>query len=324
MKNTKTKSRKYEHEKDFLPIRDFLANTYRAFERPLNWRIERWNYARYFVAPYLGVYDHDAAPTVEESLQAIQVWEDAIRVWENRAGEIVGVLNIEHPAAWHPGFGEAFFQRHPRYLHLLTDMLEYAEAHLVNPRDMQLHTYVYEHDEQLQSLLQARGYQKDTQDVGWDSELIVRESLPAPKPPEGFVIQSMTDENDIEARREIFGRGFNHPDPAEWPSRFTYEELQRAPDYRKDLDLYVVAPGGEHVACCIAWYDSVNRIGTLEPVSVHPDFRRRGLGRDVVLEGIRRTAALSARKIVVGSGQPFYERIGFKRQYVSYRWAKSF
>ncbi len=134
----------------------------------------------------------------------------------------------------------------------------------------------------------------------------------------------MAQENNIELRREVFGRAFNHTDPAEWPSAFSCEELQKAPDYRKDLDLYVVSPDGKHVSCCIVWYDDYNRIGILEPVGTHPDFRGRGLGKGVVLEGIRRAAALGAETVWVGSGQRFYEEIGFQKKCKSYRWTKKF
>lgn len=58
----------------------------------------------------------------------------------------------------------------------------------------------------------------------------------------------MADDNNIEARREVIGRGFNHTDPLEWPSAFAQEELQRAPDYRKNLDLAVVGPDGKKVS----------------------------------------------------------------------------
>jgi predicted N-acetyltransferase YhbS len=312
--------RQYEHEHDFMRIRDLLASTYQAFELPLNWRIERWNYARYFAAPYLGIYEHKE-PNREESLKAIRFWEEAIGVWESNAGEIVGVVNIEHPVDWHPELGEVFLQRHPQHTDLLGEMLDYAEENLVDRKTNSLHLYIHDRDEELRSLVRERGYEKDGDDPAYVSEFII-EDLPGPNLPEGFSLQSMADENNIELRREIFGRGFNHPDPSEWPSVFAYEELQRAPDYRKDLDLYIVGPEGNHVACCIIWHDAHNRIGILEPVCTHPDFRRRGLGREVMMEAIRRVAALDAEKVVVGSGQHFYEAIGFEKKHVSHRWTK--
>jgi predicted N-acetyltransferase YhbS len=314
--------RKYQPDQDFLHIRDLLAHTYQAFEKPFNWRIERWNYARYSVAPMLGMYGQPD-PNPEAGLKAIRFWEDTVGVWENNAGEIVGVVNIEHPDLEHPGFGEAFFQRHPQYPSLLDEMLDYAEANLLNRKTNTLFIYIYDHDEQLQALVQERGYEKDAGDFGHDSEFVIGD-LPEPGLPQGYVLQSMAQERDIELRREVFGRAFNHSDPAEWPSAFSYEELQKAPDYREDLDLYIVGPHGKYVACCIVWYDHHNQIGILEPVGTHPDFRGRGLGREVVLEGIRRAAALGSKKVCVGSGQRFYEAIGFQKKYTCYRWTKKF
>lgn len=48
--------RTYEPERDFIRIRDFLNATYTAFPDPCNWALERWNYARYFIAPMIGAY----------------------------------------------------------------------------------------------------------------------------------------------------------------------------------------------------------------------------------------------------------------------------
>ena len=80
----------------------------------------------------------------------------------------------------------------------------------------------------------------------------------------------------------------------------------------------------EYVSCCIVWYDGKNKMGVLDPVGAHPDFRRKGFGREVVMAGIRRAAALGAEKVCVGSGQRFYEAIGFEKKYVSFTWTRQF
>ncbi len=319
---TKARHRKYKPEQDFIRIRDFLVGTYGSFDKLLNWRIERWNYARYFVAPFLGTYGQKE-PNLEDGLKAIRFWEDTIGVWESDDNEIVGVVNMEHPDPGHPGFGEAFLQRHPQYAFLLDEMLDYAEATLVNRKTNTLFIYVYDYDDQLQTLVRQRNFEKDAERVRWDSKFVIRD-LPEQRLPEGYVMQSMAQENNIELRREIFGRAFDHPDRTEWPSAFSYEELQKAPDYRKDLDLYIVGPDGKYGACCIAWYDSHNRMGIFEPVGTHPDSRGLRLGKAVVSEGIRRLAKLGAEKVWVGSGQRFYEAIGFEKTCVSHRWTKKF
>jgi len=311
------KLRKYKPEQDFLRIRDFLVDTYQIIEKPQNWRLERWNYARYFVAPRLGAYGQ-GEPSIGDSLKAIGFWEDTIGVWENDGGEIVGVVSTENPE-----LGRAFFQRHPQYNHLLAEMLDYAEATFTDEEKNTLKIQIYEYDEVLQAVTQERGYRKEAEQPEHDSVFVIKH-LPEPNLPEGYVLRSMAQENNVELRREVFGRAFNHTDPSEWPSAFSYEELQKAPDYRKDQDLYIVGPDGEYVSCCILWYDEKNKMGVLEPVGTHPDFRRKGFGREVVMEGIRRAAALGAETVCVGSGQRFYEAIGFEKKWVSYTWTRQF
>ena len=86
----------------------------------------------------------------------------------------------------------------------------------------------------------------------------------------------------------------------------------------------MVGPDGEAVSCCIVWYDERNRKGILEHVGTHLDFRRKGFGRQVVLEGIRRAAALGAERVWVSSSQQFYLALGFQVKQVSYGWVKQF
>lgn len=315
--------RTYNADEDFGRIRDFLVDTFALFDKPINWRLERWNYARYFVAPFLANYGQKR-PRSEDCRRAIRLWEELTGVWETETGEIVGVANIEHPDPSHGGWGEAFFQRHPNYEFLLPEMLDYAEEHLRNREKNLLYFHVYEHDGRLQTLAQERGYELNREYQGHDSVFTVEGELPEPGLPEGYVVQSMADHNDLDRRRRAFGLGFNHTDPREWPSLLSYQELQQAPDYRKDMDLYVVAPDGEHAAFCIVWWDEGNCIANLEPVGTVPAYRRKGLARAVVLEAIRRVADLGAERVFVGSGQEFYTAIGFKPEYLSHRWEKRF
>jgi ribosomal protein S18 acetylase RimI-like enzyme len=309
--------RPYEPAQDVLRVRDMLVETAPQFGTLSNWRLERWNYTRYFIATMLG--DPDRA----RGLSNIRYWEDTVGVWEDDADGIVGVVHCEHPDRDIPHLqGEAFFQRRPGYDALLGEMLAYAEATFYDAARGQIHTYVQENDAALQAALRARGYRKDAEHPGHDAVYVIEGEVPSPPLPAGFVIHSMADDNDRARRSKAFGLGFNHPDPQDWPSVATYAELQTAPDYRPDLDLYVKAPDGEHVSFCLVWFDAANRLGVLEPVGTHPDYRRRGLARAVVMEGIRRVAEMGATEVWVGSGQLFYQAIGFEITYTNYRWIK--
>jgi GNAT superfamily N-acetyltransferase len=203
-------------------------------------------------------------------------------------------------------------------------MFAHAEQNLVRPEKQTLQVHIYEHDESLRTVAQARGYEKKEDWFEEDTEYLIGGALPEPALPEGFRIRSMAEENDLDRRRKAFGRGFNHEDPKEWPSLFSYQELQRAPDYHPDRDLYVVAPDGEYVSFCILWWDESNRLGILEPVGTVPEHRRKGLARAVVYEAIRRAASLGAEKVVVGAGIPFYLALGFQKTSTNYVWHKEF
>jgi predicted N-acetyltransferase YhbS len=313
----------YEQSRDFLRIRDFLVETFSLTDSPLNWRLERWNYARYFITPLLAT-DGVGEPDMDAYEAAIHLFDASTGVWEKKAGDVVGVVNIEHADRSHRGWGEAFFQRHPDYDVLLPDMLDFAEANLRNRERNLLFIPIYDHDAAFQAVVRARGYRRDDEYTLWDSVFAVRGELPAYTLPEGYRLQSMADDNDLDRRRKAFGLGFNHLDPRDWPSLLSSQELQRAPDYRPELDLYVVAPDGEFVSFCIAWWDERNRIASLEPVGTVAEYRRRGLARAVVLEAIRRVAARGAERVFVGSNQAFYLSLGFDLTYAGHHWKRTF
>jgi len=315
--------RPYRAETDFIRVRDFLNETYCRFPFTYNWGMERWNYARYFVAPMLGAYGTDRG-TPEGSLKAIRMWEEMVRIWEDDAGSIVGVTCIEHPDPTHPGFGEIFIQRHPDHLDLIEEMVAVGEELYIDPQRNRTYIWTFENDADLTSVLEGRGYKRKDEPASGYLTCTFGDT-PELSLPDGYELRSMADEVDIEKRREIFGRGFNHEDPKEWPSAFAYEELMRAPDYRKDFDLYIVAPSGDYAACAIVWLDAVNCIGHLEPLGTRPDHRRKGLAEQILWEGIRRLKAEGATWMPMGGGfEPFYRAFGFEEKATSHPWIKEF
>ena len=314
----------YNPDLDFLRVRDFLVDTFGLVEKPLNWRLERWNYARWFISPMLadyGVVDDDP----QAYQQAIHIWNELTGLWQNESGDLVGVACIEHTDRTHRGWGEVHLQHHPAYDAVLPELLAYAEQHLHNQERNLVYLPVYDYDHALLEAVQRRGYERIEKYTLWDAVLdpSVVDLGQAYLPP-GYRLQSMADDNDLDRRPKAFGQGFNHPDPKDWPSHLAYAELQKAPDYRPELDLYVVAPDGEFVSFCIVWWDPKNRIASLEPVGTVPEHRRKGLARAVVLEGIRRVAELGAERVFVGSDQAFYLSLGFELKYPSHHWIKRF
>jgi predicted N-acetyltransferase YhbS len=306
--------REYRHEDGFLRVRKMLARLYPQFGRTTCWRVERWVYARYFLAPLFGAAQF--AQTAEDAARGIRNWESAIGIWEGEDGEIAAVAHGESD-----GPGLAFTQRRPGADELLDEMIAYAEERLAHPDAAELNLYVPDRDDGLRAAAARRGYEMRPDWPGHDSAFDCAD-VPPMNLPDGFRIASMADLPDVEPRRKVLSLGFDHTDPAEWTSAVCYRELQKAPDYRPELDLFVVAPDGEYASCCIAWYDALNRIGALEPVCTHPDYRLRGLAREVVYEAIRRVAALGGRRVWVGTDKPFYLAIGFRVRHTSHFWRR--
>ncbi|MBN1552197.1 hypothetical protein JW979_12055 [bacterium] len=312
--------RKYKSS-DFMRVRDFLIRNYLAFDPPVNWDVVRWNYARYFAAPMLGAWGiGNVAATIPDissnaASRAVKLWESVIGIWETVRGEIAGVVCPDEYVPWHPAFGQAFLQRDPRHEYLLPEMLSYAEQTLSHSAKARI--TIGSRDISLIRIVQERGYQKDEKPCMHMMQYDLQK-LPPSRLPEGYRFMSMAETDDLEKRRKVFGLSFRHPNPNEWPTRTSYSSLQTAPDYRKDLDLVVVRPDGEFVACTIAWYDADNRLATLEPLGSI----QLGMGREVAIEALQRTAALGAKIAYMDSGLKFYLKIGFQKTFPIYRWIK--
>lgn len=321
----KAKLKTFDFNHDFLRVRDFLSDTFRIYHRSVNWRIERWEYAFYFIAPMLAHWGNPS-PTYESAQEAISCLETLTGLWETAQGEVAGAVTIEHPDLTHPGFGEFFIQRHPDHLDIFPEMLDFAEANLRDPCENILYIYIEADDHLLRELLESRGFVPHPEQFCIESELdLHRYAIPQiPSLPESFKLQSMADDNDIPRHCKAFGRGFNHENPLEWASPISFEYLQRAPEYIKDQDIIVVAPDGEFASFCLIWHDKPNHMGILEPVGTQPEFRRMGLAREAVYEAIRRVAARGAERIIVGSDQQFYKSIGFVPQEKRIRFQKDY
>ena len=63
-----------------------------------------------------------------------------------------------------------------------------------------------------------------------------------------------------------------------------------------------IAPDGVIAAYVNGWLDPVNRIGDFGPVGALPAYRRQGLTRAVLLEGLRRMQAAGMERVCVSTG----------------------
>jgi len=124
-------------------------------------------------------------------------------------------------------------------------------------------------------------------------------------------------EEDVEGRASITHAAFDNPEPlAEYAAE--YAAFRASPAYPHGWDLLLRDADGRAAACCIAWRDPVSRAGTFEPVATHPELHRRGFGRALLLDGLRRFAAAGMTWVIVGvdvdnpGAEALYRSVGFE------------
>ena len=97
-----------------------------------------------------------------------------------------------------------------------------------------------------------------------------------------------------------------------------YEETRARPEYREELDI-VLEEEGVFGSYCICWADQHSGVGHFEPVGTRADWRGKGAGRSVILEGLRRLKEAGMRWARVSTAgfnapaQALYESCGFEQ-----------
>jgi ribosomal protein S18 acetylase RimI-like enzyme len=160
-------------------------------------------------------------------------------------------------------------------------------------------------------------------DRGWTAtETALSQNLQAldveldpPRVPEGYILRTVRGPDEFPARVAAHRAAFE-------PSKMTVEKYALLPGldhYRIEHDLVVEAPDGSFAAFAICWLDLVGSIGELEPVGVHPDHQRRGLGRVIMRAGLRLMRDAGLRDALVFSdlsnaaSEALYRSAGFER-----------
>jgi mycothiol synthase len=282
--------RPYQTEDDFWRMRAFLREVFQLnHQLQRSWHVARLDYARWHVC-----------------LNCARVrLEDVAYLWEADGQLIAFVMPDGGP-------GEAHFCVHPgsQTAELEEEMFSVAEDRLAVLRSdgsHRLRLWAPEQDSLRKGLLRQHGYIRAD-----GSETIWRRWLDAPLPdrdgPSGYVIRSLGEGLELLERCYASGLGFhngdirvaveNRDDPT-W-----YRNIQNAPLYRRDLDLVAAAPEGAVAAFCTIWFDDVTRSAYFEPVATVPAHQKRGLGKALMSEGLRRLQRMGAITAFVSGGSP--------------------
>ncbi|WP_328379404.1 GNAT family N-acetyltransferase [Streptomyces sp. NBC_01020] len=209
------------------------------------------------------------------------------------------------------------YQVHPDHAGLVDEVIDWYEGVAAGPERTVIPSAA---DEFALKRWMAHGYAVDPAalgDTGDWTQLNERDLTDVHRPvlPDGFRFRT-ADEAGPEAAVRA------HVDA--WaPSTYTaesYEGVRRTASYRGDLHILVEAPDGTMAASTIMWLDGANRTVEFEPVGTHPDYRRLGLGRAMLLHGMRLARAAGATHATVAClgapGHPeargLYYGVGFR------------
>jgi ribosomal protein S18 acetylase RimI-like enzyme len=230
-------------------------------------------------------------------------------VWE-RDGDVIGFVLLS--AA---GFD---FQASPVARDVEREMVVWGQEATVAWRrseglDLRCEVEAFADDAARVDLLTGLGYRR-TEAVS----IFFWRSLSVPiatnEPPPGLQIRGLQ-ERDVESRAitqfEAFSPG-SKTTPATWRHL-----MANARGYDPELDSVAVAPDGTVAAAAVAWLDTESRIGEFEPVATRPAYQRQGLGRAILLRGLRAMRERGMETAIVYSNATnaaaiaLYESVGF-------------
>ena len=266
--------------------REFLRAAFLACGRRAQvWHVGRFDYLRAHVLPNV------TGGRLEDLVLALEVDGElrALAIADGAPGEV--------HLAMHPGARTEPLEA------VLLDAAEQLLARVGDDGGRTLAVWTAADDELRRGLLRARGFVTHGT-VERIARCDLTRTVAVASCPDGYRVRSLGDGLELLERCYASGLAFhdgdlkvaaeNRDDPA-W-----YRGIQRAPLYRRDLDLVAVAPDGAVGAVATMWFDDATRSVLFEPVATVPTHRRRGLGRALLTEGLRRAREVGADLALVG------------------------
>jgi mycothiol synthase len=300
-------SRFYESERDLQQMQALLMEARSRTDDWRYWHVGELQFGFFMVVCHLIPQEH-------------------IRLWHNSEGRLVGYAILGED----PSFD---YQVLPEYewSGIETEAIVWAETHLAElcKRDAQqwggnFVSGARQDDARRIAFLEQHGFRR-----GEYAEVNMLRSLDEPIPeatfPPGCQVRAVAAAGEISnraaAQREVW-----HPWTVGNVGDEDYAYFMQLPGYNRDLDVVAVAPDGVIAAYVNGWIDPINRIGDFGPVGALPAYRRQGLTRAVLLEGLRRMKAHGMDRVCVSTGDTntpalrLYESVGFRivNKYLEY------
>jgi GNAT superfamily N-acetyltransferase len=218
-------------------------------------------------------------------------------------GKIVGLTLYDH------GLGEAFFCVDMDYDRIKSQLIDFAIDNLNLNGEIRL--ALPDGDLGYQQSAVQKGFISTTEKIP-TSRIDINDNVYTL--PKGYTIMSFADKSfDADKYFDAIWKGFENKrerTEAEMESVKNREGFDK-PYFDPDLRILVVAPNGDYAAHCGMWCIPGSEYSYVEPVFTLPEYRKLGLGKAAVLEGVNRCGKLGAKHAYVLSSQQFYYNIGF-------------
>lgn len=248
-------------------------------------------------------------------------FERTCGLWEDQSG-IVSLVLTEGGTRWEETFF-IFRSDNDKTKELMSRMCDFAERFTSKVSDDRRSNHyrlsVTDGDMVLSNFLTERGYKKSD-----NRERTMIKTYPAEPEnvvlPDGFTIK---DARTIPpfftalAHNHSF-RYYQGNDGCE--KGFT--KIRTMPDYRPELDLILFDSEGQPAGLANFWISEKSKTASLEPLGTVWWYRRMGLGKALITEGINRTRTYGCTQII-GGDQPFYWELGFEPKKEHYFWSWS-
>jgi ribosomal protein S18 acetylase RimI-like enzyme len=248
---------------------------------------------------------------------------EVLTIWEDKEGVaawvLVGLRHNIYDAQVRPDLRGTRFER---------EVLVYAEQrtsvlmHRHGIEGDRIYSDAYRCDTTRVELLTELGWVGDGEPP-WVVNRATLVDLAEPALPDGYVIRTVGGLDEASAVAEVHAASFG----STWTPEL-YRKVMQSPGYAAEREFVVEAADGTFAAFTVTWHDQVNRTGLLEPVGTHPDHRRRGLGKALVLFAMRKMAAEGMKfATVVNEGKneaarQLYRACGFKPWHILDGFAK--
>ena len=216
---------------------------------------------------------------------------------------VVGIALYDH------GLGEAYFCADPNYPHIKPLLIDFAVKNLSLNGEIRI--TLPDGDLNYQQAAIQRGFIPTAEKFS-TARIDIKEN--AYYLPKDYLIMGCGDSNfDVDKYYDAIWKGFDNErerNESEMESVKNREGFDK-PYLDLNIRIMVVAPNGDYAAHCGMWCIPGSGYAYVEPVFTLPQYRKKGLGKAAVLEGVTRCGKLGAKQAYVLSSQQFYYNIGF-------------